>query len=373
MGTIYKNNEVYGSSESFNINFSCEKMSAKNVHDAIIEAYEHSSGGSSGSGSIRFEYINLLESGIYTQTSSSVKYVSYDLTDKISNYNLIKIVGSYYSGDGVEQFTCNYWSPEDLFNYKSTISVDKYWVFNMNIGSTNRRIAYAFEEGDNIDKLLLTRTESMALNSIWGIKLVSNNEYLIIDKLEFDNLSVEEINTMGIIGVRDDYNITYIDGTYYYRSLPLIPVLTSNTGDNGVASCPLSNPLYNGKNSSTISYAWHAFDDSDSTYLEYYGENQSGAWCRYDFNEPVHLKSMTAKLGHCITSNVFDYFLQYLKEGTEDEWITVGEGTHTGDASVVEHKLDDVVVTSAVRFYSTTNKTSDTNIFLYSMQAYGYN
>ena len=81
---------------------------------------------------------------------------------------------------------------------------------------------------------------------------------------------------------------------------------------------------------------------------------------------------MTAKLGHYRTSNVFDYFLQYLKEGTEDEWITVGEGEHTGDVSTVEHKLDDVVVTSAVRFYSTTNKTSGTNIFLYNLQAYGY-
>lgn len=81
---------------------------------------------------------------------------------------------------------------------------------------------------------------------------------------------------------------------------------------------------------------------------------------------------MTAKIGHYRTSNVFDYFLQYLKEGTEDEWINVGEGTHTGDASVVEHELDAVVVTSAVRFYSATKKTSGTNIFLYSMQAYGY-
>lgn len=198
------------------------------------------------------------------------------------------------------------------------------------------------------------------------------SSYPIISKNEFDTLTIEEIQQKGIFGVRTDYEIQYIDGSYYYESYPLIPVLTQNEGENGTASCPLSSPLYNGANNSTTSYAYYAFDDSDSTYLQYYGENQSGAWCRYDFTEPIHLKSMTAKIGHYRTSNVFDYFLQYLKEGTEDEWINVGEGTHTGDASVVEHKLDEVVVTSAVRFYSSTNKTSGTNIFLYSMQAYGY-
>lgn len=198
------------------------------------------------------------------------------------------------------------------------------------------------------------------------------SSYPIISKSEFDTLTIEEIQQKGIFGIRTGYEIQYIDGAYYYESYPLIPVLTSNIGENGTASCPLSSPLYNGKRSSTISYAWHAFTEDNSQYLEYYGENQSGAWCRYDFTEPIHLKSMTAKIGHYRTSNVFDYFLQYLKEGTEDEWINVGEGTHTGDASVVEHKLDTIVVTSAVRFYSTTNKTSGTNIFLYNLQAYGY-
>ena len=198
------------------------------------------------------------------------------------------------------------------------------------------------------------------------------SSYPIISKSEFDTLTIEEIQQKGIFGVRTDYEIQYIDGAYYYKSYPLIPTLTSNEGENGTASCPLSSPLYNGANNSTTSYAYYAFDASNSNYLQYYGENQSGAWCRYDFTEPIHLKSMTAKLGHYRTSNVFDYFLQYLKDGTEDEWINGGEGTHTGAASVVEHKLDDIVVTSAVRFYSTTNKTSGTNIFLYNMQAYGY-
>ena len=198
------------------------------------------------------------------------------------------------------------------------------------------------------------------------------SSYPIISKSEFDALTIEEIQQKGIFGIRTGYEIKFIDGSYYYESYPLIPVLTSNTGENGVASCPLSSPLYNGKRSSTISYAWHAFTEDNSQYLEYYGENQSGAWCRYDFNEPIHLKSMTAKIGHYNTSNVFNYFLQYLKNGTEDEWITVGEGIHTGATSVVEHKLDDIAVTSAVRFYSTTNKTSGTNIFLYNLQAYGY-
>ena len=199
-----------------------------------------------------------------------------------------------------------------------------------------------------------------------------SSSYPIISKSEFDTLTTEEIQQKGIFGIRTDYKIQFIDGAYYYESYPLIPVLTSNIGENGTASCPLSSPLYNGANNSTTSYAYYAFDDSDSTHLEYYGENQSGAWCRYDFTEPIHLISMTAKLGHYWTSNVFNYFLQYLKEGTEDEWVTVGEGIHTGDASVVEHTLDNAVVTSAVRFYSTTNKTSNMNIFLYSMQAYGY-
>lgn len=225
------------------------------------------------------------------------------------------------------------------------------------------------------DALSATSTNPVQNKVIYeALQSGGGSSYPIISKSEFDALTIEEIQQKGIFGVRTDYEIQYIDGSYYYyyESYPLIPVLTSNTGENGVASCPLSSPLYNGKRSSTISYAWHAFTEDNSQYLEYYGENQSGAWCRYDFNEPIHLKSMTAKIGHYNTSNVFDYFLQYLKSGTEDEWINVGEGTHTGDASVVEHKLDAVVVTSSVRFYSTTNKTSGTNIFLYNLQAYGY-
>lgn len=401
MGKIYKNKEIYGSNQACDIEFKYKRMNSINVEDAIREAYDHvplstdiqydntftqisktniqdaidfailmkNGGGSTGSASLN--YTNLLESGVYIQTSSSIKYVSYNLTDKLSNYDLIKIVGSYYSSNGVEQFACNYWSPEDLLNYKSTISGDEYWAFNMNVGSTNRRIAYMFEEGENVDKFLLTRTESMALNSIWGIKFISNR-YPIITKEEFDALTVKEINLMGIFGVRSDYNINYIDGAYYYKTYALIPVLTSNEGENGVASCPLSSPLYNGKNSSSVCYAWHAFDEDDSTYLEYYGENQSGAYCRYDFNEPVNLKYMEAKIGHYNTGNNFNYYLQYLKEGTEDEWITVGEGTHTGPASIVTHKLQEVVKTSSVRFYSTTKKTTGTNIFLYKLQAYGW-
>ena len=164
---------------------------------------------------------------------------------------------------------------------------------------------------------------------------------------------------------------TDFDPSVYYDN-KLIPVLNSNTGSNGSASCPLKSPLYNGSNSSTDMKAYYAFDNTTITHLEYFGENQSGGWCRYDFTNPIHLLRMTATIGHYNDSNTYAYELQYLKNGTEDEWITLGSGIHTGPVSTVDHNVSDAVVTSAVRFYSSTTKTTSSNIFLYELQAYGW-
>lgn len=164
---------------------------------------------------------------------------------------------------------------------------------------------------------------------------------------------------------------TDIDPSIYYDN-KLIPVLSSNNGANGTASCPLKSPLYNGTNSATDMRAYYAFDDNTSTHLEYFGENQSGAWCRYDFTDPIHLLRMTAVIGHYNTGNTYDYQLQYLKNGTEDTWVDVGSGTHTGNVSTVDHQLSEPVITSAIRFYSSSTKSTSSNIFLYELQAYGW-
>ena len=165
---------------------------------------------------------------------------------------------------------------------------------------------------------------------------------------------------------------TDFDPSVYYDN-KLIPMLTnSNDGTNGSASCPLKSPLYNGTNSGTDMRAYYAFDNTTNTHLEYFGENQSGAWCRYDFTNPIHLLRMTATIGHYNPSNQYAYELQYLKNGTEDEWITLGSGIHTGAMSIVDHSISDAVVTSAVRFYSSSTKTTSSNIFLYELQAYGW-
>ncbi len=165
---------------------------------------------------------------------------------------------------------------------------------------------------------------------------------------------------------------TDFDPSVYYDN-KLIPILTgSNDGTNGSASCPLKSPLYNGTNSGTDMRAYYAFDNTTNTHLEYFGENQSGAWCRYDFTNPIHLLRMTATIGHYNPSNQYAYELQYLKNGTEDEWVTLGSGIHTGTTSIVNHSVSDAVVTSAVRFYSSSTKTTSSNIFLYELQAYGW-
>ena len=196
--------------------------------------------------------------------------------------------------------------------------------------------------------------------------------YTIIKKEDFMKMNISEINQIsGMIGIKDGYRIYFIEASdFYFDPIPLIPVLTSNTGKNGNAFCPLSSPLYNGSNSSNIMSAYYAFNENDLNYLQYYGENQSGAWCRYDFNEPIYLKCMTAKIGHFNASNTFNYYLQYLD--SNEEWVTIGNGEHTGETSIVKHELDSVVTTSSIRFYSTTTKTSGTNIFLYQLQAYGW-
>ena len=188
--------------------------------------------------------------------------------------------------------------------------------------------------------------------------------YTIIKKEDFMKIPISEINQMsGMIGIKDGYRINFIEASdFYLETIPLIPVLKSNNGENGNASCPLSSPLYNGSSISSAMYAYYAFDQDDSHFLQYYGENQSGAWCRYDFNKPIYLKYMTAKIGHFQTSNKFNYYLQYLDDNKE--WVTIGSGEHTGEKSIVKHELDNFVVTSSIRFYSSTVKTAGNNIFL---------
>lgn len=153
----------------------------------------------------------------------------------------------------------------------------------------------------------------------------------------------------------------------------LIPKMSDNVGQYGVASCN-SDVNYNGSTGDATK-AYYAFDQNDVTNLQYYTENQSGGYVQYEFNTPVSIVKMSAKIGNYAANNVFNFYFQYYDD-TLGEWKNYGnEQTITGTTFTSKGHKDFVVtagtvVTTKIRLISNTLKTVNTNWIVYEFQAY---
>lgn len=153
----------------------------------------------------------------------------------------------------------------------------------------------------------------------------------------------------------------------------LISKMSDNVGQYGVASCN-SDVNYNGSTGDATK-AYYAFDQNDVTNLQYYTENQSGGYVQYEFNTPVSIVKMSAKIGNYAANNVFNFYFQYYDD-TLGEWKNYGnEQTITGTTFTSKGHKDFVVtagtvVTTKIRLISNTLKTVNTNWIVYEFQAY---
>ena len=153
------------------------------------------------------------------------------------------------------------------------------------------------------------------------------------------------------------------------RCYRLIPVLSSNAGPNGAASC--NTEVTFGTNET----AYQAFDNNIATYLSYIGENVSGGWVMYEFVSPVCISKMSASVGIGLTGNSFDFHFEYYDDVSK-MWIIFGDEMNVSGLTGTTFKnfemISDIVTTTKVRIISNTEKVEKTNWLVSEFQVYGY-
>lgn len=153
------------------------------------------------------------------------------------------------------------------------------------------------------------------------------------------------------------------------KCYPLIPILTSNNGVNGTASCN-SDVTFG-----TPEQAYYAFDGNTTTFIAYTDENVSGGWSKYEFNSPVCVSKMTALVGTGMTDNSFDFHFEYYDD-VSDSWVIFGDEMNVSGLNQGSYKkfeaISDVITTSKVRIISNTVKVAHTNWNVFEFQVYGY-
>lgn len=153
------------------------------------------------------------------------------------------------------------------------------------------------------------------------------------------------------------------------RCYRLIPVLSSNVGTNGVASCNTEATF------GTNETAYQAFDNNIATFLAYSGENVSGGWVMYEFISPVCVSKMSASVGIGLAGNSFDFHFEYYDDVSK-MWVIFGDEMNVSGLTESAVKnfemISDIVTTTKVRIISNTEKVARTNWEVYEFQVYGY-
>ena len=140
-----------------------------------------------------------------------------------------------------------------------------------------------------------------------------------------------------------------------------VPIMTSATAPYGeVVNEYYSNPYL-------------AFDGDDSTYTQVGSEN-TYASVGYKFTNPVCVKKIKANLGTYLVSNSFTIKYQASDDGTT--WTDIGEpfvieGNATGLFSSYEQEIDIDAYHLYYRLKLVTQKVSNTNVMVYTLQFYG--
>ena len=141
----------------------------------------------------------------------------------------------------------------------------------------------------------------------------------------------------------------------------IIPVLSTNIGTNGTAIAPSSDPNYSNGN------GYFAFDDNFSTWLEYLGENQSGAYVGYIFNSNVYIDNLVAYMGNYNSANSYRIYLELTSDGETWESFDdfVVSGYNSGYYGTFTHNIKRVV--RGFRYKSTQEKTGGNNWYTYEI------
>lgn len=161
------------------------------------------------------------------------------------------------------------------------------------------------------------------------------------------------------------YNINTTSDIFAGSIVSIIPILSNNTGSNGVAIAPSSSPNYGDGN------AWWAFDNSFSTELEYLGEGQRNAYVGYIFNNDVYIDNLKAWMGNYSNNNDFSIQLQITLDGST--WTTIDTFRVAGysDGTYGEFDYDLKQIVRGFRYYSSTLKNGGQNWKTYEIQAWG--
>lgn len=183
------------------------------------------------------------------------------------------------------------------------------------------------------------------------------------------NFEITKPGIWTLSNTKDSYTKTYTINTtsdiFAGSIVSIIPILSNNTGSNGVAIAPSSSPNYGDGN------AWWAFDNSFSTELEYLGEGQRNAYIGYIFNNDVYIDNLKAWMGNYSGSNDFSIQLQITLDGST--WTTVNTFKVAGysDGTYGEFDYDLKQIVRGFRYYSSTLKNGGQNWKTYEIQAWG--
>lgn len=289
---------------------------------------------------------------------------------KIADYTIDGDEGSLYAptpeeysaGDNININENNVISASDTkYTAGNGISISENNVISATGGSADASVVYIL----NIRCIGLagyTVTLTYADNNSETHNVITNDENV---KFEIMNAGVYILSNS-----KNNTTLTYTinveSGLYVPSVTSIIPVLTGNTGSNGIAIAPSSDPNYGNGD------AYKAFNDSFADWLEYLGEDQSGAYVGYIFTNSVYIDSLIAYMGNYDAGNDYLVKLQLTYDGTT--WIDENEfhvaGYSSGNYGTFNHNVKKIV--KGFRYYSTQQKSGGNNWYTYEIACLGY-
>ena len=161
------------------------------------------------------------------------------------------------------------------------------------------------------------------------------------------------------------YDINITNDVLVGAVTSIIPILSDNTGSNGVAIAPSSSPNYGNGN------AFKAFDNDFTTWLEYNGENQRGAYIGYIFTNQVYIDNLVAYMGNYDSGNNYAVKLQLTNNGTDWTDFTQFNVSGYGSGSYGTFTQNIKQIVKGFRYYSTQEKTGGNNWYTYDIVCNG--
>lgn len=154
------------------------------------------------------------------------------------------------------------------------------------------------------------------------------------------------------------------------KAQALIPVMTNVNIPEGL----IESGGYYGYGQYGSQNIWNAFDGNDSTYVTYQQEGVTGGWISYEFVNDGHIRYVTkviAMFGNYKTSNSIPATLYVYDE--DDNEIEIATVTVSGYTPTTYGTFEFTVNRSIKKLKFVFGfKVSETNVFSYNIQAYGW-